>query len=207
VDRKSRFVVAWGFASSEEAAAPRVVQQTRERTRGRGAVMWVSDGNRVYETWVSRTYRDPLRTGKPGRPRLVRLAGVGLTQVIKTRVGRRIVSVRVRHCFGPRPAGAYTVHVERRNGVLRDRLNCLGRRTHAFAKHCWTWDALVTLSLFEGNWMQAHRALRVSHPTPCRSRPYLPRSPAMALGLSDHIWSWTEFLACCPARLHHCTTG
>jgi hypothetical protein len=25
-------------------------------------------------------------------------------------------------------------------------------------------------------------------------RRYVRRSPAMAIGLSDHVWSWTEFL-------------
>lgn len=200
-------MVAWCFAGSEEAAIPHVVRQTRERTRGRGAVVWISDGNRAYPTWVRRTYRDPMRTGRPGRPRLVRMADVGLTQVIKTRVGRRIVNVRVRHCFGPKPVGAYTVHVERRNGVLRDRLGCLGRKTHAFAKQCSTWDAAVGLSLFEGNWMQAHPALRVAHPAPGHAQRYVRRSPAMALGLSNHLWSWTEFLSCRPTLLRHCPKG
>jgi len=39
------------------------------------------------------------------------------------------------------PAG--TVHIERLNGTLRDRLGALTRKTHAFAKRDATWDALV----------------------------------------------------------------
>jgi hypothetical protein len=193
-ERESRFVVAWGFGSSEEAAAPGVVEQTRERTAGRRGIVWVSDGSGSYEKWVKRVYRDPVRTGRAGRPRLEATPGVGLTQVIKTREGRRIVDVRVRHCFGPNPARAHTVRIERRNGVLRDRLNCLTRKTHAFAKRDATWDAAVTLSLFEENWMRPHVALRIEQAGLPAGRKYLQRSPAMALGLTDHIWAWTEFL-------------
>jgi hypothetical protein len=38
--------------------------------------------------------------------------------------------------------------------VLRDRLACLTRKTHAFAKRELTWDAAVALCLFEHNWMR-----------------------------------------------------
>lgn len=192
--RKSRFVVASSFRRSEEEAAPEVVEKTRQRTSGQAGIVWVSDGSGSYEKWVGRVYRDAVRTGRPGRPRLERTPGVGLTQVIKTREGRRVVEVRVRHCFGPEPDLAHTVHVERRNGVLRDRLNCLTRKTHAFAKREATWDAAVELSLFEGNWMRAHPALQVKEEGLPGGRHYRRRSPAMAIGLTDHVWSWTEFL-------------
>ena len=187
-------MVAWSFRKSEEAAAPEVVGKTRRRTAGEAGVVWVSDGSASYEKWVGRIYRDPVRTGKVGRPRLARTPGVGLTQVIKTRQGRRVVEVRVRHCYGPEPELAHTVHVERRNGVLRDRLACLTRKTHAFAKREVTWDAAVGLSLFEENWMRAHTALRVKEEGLPGGRRYRRRSPAMAIGLAEHVWSWTEFL-------------
>lgn len=193
-ERESRFVVAWNAGASEEAAAPEVVRQTRDRTAQRRGIRWVSDGSGSYEKWVKRVYRDPVRTGRAGRPRLRQTPGVGLTQVIKTRDGRRIVLVRVRHCFGPEPSQAYTVHIERRNGVLRDRLGCLSRKTHAFAKRKATWDAAVALSLFEENWMRAHQALRIERTGLPGGRRYLQRSPAMAVGLTDHVWSWVEFL-------------
>ena len=192
--RKSRFVVAWSFQKSEEAAAPEVVSRTRRRTAGGAGIVWVSDGSGSYEKWVGRVYRDPVRTGTAGRPRLVRTPGVGLTQGIKRREGRRVVEVRVRHCYGPKPEMAHTVHVERRNGVLRDRLNCLTRKTHAFAKREATWDAAVGLSLFEGNWMRAHPALRLQEEGLPGGRRYRQRSPAMAMGLAQHVWSWHEFL-------------
>jgi hypothetical protein len=85
-----------------------------------------------------------------------------------------------------------TVHIERVNGTLRDRLNALTRKTHAFAKRDETFDALVFLQLFEHNWIRPHHALRVLMPD--QFQRYQPRTPAMALGLTEHPWSWITFL-------------
>lgn len=71
---------------------------------------------------------------------------------------------------------------------------CLTRKTHAFAKDARTWDAAVTLALFEHNWLRPHPALALRVPRTDQHQRYAPRTPAMALGLTDHSWTWTEFL-------------
>lgn len=187
--------MAWAFASSEDAAAPEVVRLTRERTAARAGRSWISDGRRVYWQAIRRIYRDPLHTGRRGRPRLIPTAGVGLVQAVKLRRGGRLVRIEVHPRIGEAPECPYTVCVERLNGVLRDRLACLTRKTHAFAKREQTWDAAVALCLFEHNWMRPLRALREAEPDPSTGRSYRRRSPAMALGLTEHLWSWTEFLS------------
>jgi hypothetical protein len=78
--------------------------------------------------------------------------------------------------------------------MLRDRLNALTRKTHAFAKTVETWDALVILCWFEHNWLRPHRALREAQEGLPEGRRDRPRTPAMAIGLTDHIWTWEEFL-------------
>jgi hypothetical protein len=191
--RASRFVVASSLKCSEEEAAAEVVPLTRDRTAGRRGIGWISDGLHAYKYWIQKVYRDPERTPL-GRTRKVPTPGVGLTQIVKTRKGYRIVKVRVRHCFGPPTADPQTVRVERLNGALRDRLNCLTRKTHGFAKRDRTWKALVGLGLFAHNWMREHPALREEAAGLPDGRRYTRRSPAMALGLSDHVWSWAELL-------------
>lgn len=193
-DRPTRFVVAWSFGPSEDEAIPRVVRLTRQRTAGRGGVPWLSDGRDTYRSEICRVYRDPLRTGKRGRPPLVMTPGLHLTQAVKHRQGGRVVRVEVRAVIGDPVACPYVVHLERLNGVLRDRLNALTRKTHAFAKVSDTWDALVTLCLFEHNWMRSHPALREKADGLPEGRRYVQRSPAIAMGLADHIWTWEEFL-------------
>jgi hypothetical protein len=103
-------------------------------------------------------YRDPQRPRKRGRPRLVSTPRVGWTQAIKHRCQGRVVRIEVCQVWGEPIACPYAVHEERLNGVLRDRLNCLTRKTHAFAKREQTWDAAVVLCLFEGNWLRSHPA-------------------------------------------------
>jgi hypothetical protein len=117
-----------------------------------------------------------------------------LTQAVKRRYQGRMVRVEVRQVLGEAVDCPYPVHEERLNGMLRDRWNALTRKTHAFAKTTGTWDARVILCLFEHNWLRPHRALREAGEGLPEGRRYRPRTPAMAIGLTDHIWTWEEFL-------------
>ncbi len=167
---------------------------TRERTADRRGIGWVSDGWAPYVEAIQQVYWD--RAPAEGLPWELRLPapGVALTQAVKHRQGRRLVRVEVRAVIGAEAAQPYTVHVERQNGVLRDRLACLTRQTHAFAKTDETWTAAFSLALFEHTWVRPHVALRRSLDPPDADRRYEQRTPAMALGLTDHAWSLTEFL-------------
>ena len=78
-------MVTWGFGSSEDEVAPKVVAQTRQRTSGGRGVTWISDGRPVYRRAVRQVYRDAQPTGKRRRPPLVLTPGVGLTQAVKRR--------------------------------------------------------------------------------------------------------------------------
>ncbi len=154
---------------------------------------WCSDGWGPSPRVLARTYRRPVRPGRRGRPPLRLPDGVALTQTVKRRGrGGRLRRIESRAPIGAPVAQPVPVHGERRNGVLRDRLACLTRRTHAFAKTAATWDALVGLALFEHNWLRPHPALR--QPAAVPGRRYEQRTPAMALGLTAHRWTWTEFL-------------
>ena len=111
-DRPTRFIVAWSFGPSEAAAAPPVVARTRMRTADQAGVPWVSDGRDVYRQALRRVYRDPVRTGRRGRPPLRPTPGVGLVQAVKHRRGHRLLRVAVRVVQGDAVACPYTVHVE-----------------------------------------------------------------------------------------------
>jgi IS1 family transposase len=192
IDRASRFVVAHASGPREEDLAARVFAQTKRRSAGQ-ALPWCSDGWRPSPEQVRRAYRQPVRTGRRGRPPLRLPEGVRLTQTIKHRDERgRLLRVETRATFGVAVAQPALVHVERRNGVCRDRLNALTRKTHAFAKTTVTWAALLDLHVFEQNWLHPHPALR--EPAVAADRVYDQRTPAMALRLTDPVWSWREFL-------------
>ncbi len=140
-----------------------------------------------------RAYGERVLTGKRGRPPWVVPPTVTLTQTVKHRDEHgRLLSVEIRAALAVSVGPAGTVHVERLNGVLRDRLNALTRKTHAFAKRYATGDALVGLQIFDHNFQRAHRCLRL--PLGDGVHRYHHRSPAMALGLTDHLWSLQDLL-------------
>ncbi len=191
-DRDSRFVVACASGPVSEDLIKQAVTLTVERTHRR-ALSWFSDGWHGYRSILVRAYRERVLTGKRGRPPWVVPSTVSLMQTVKHRDEHgHLVSVEIRAALGTSLEPAGTVHVERLNGTLRDRLNALTRKTHAFAKRDDTWDALVGLQIFDHNFHRAHLALR--QPFEEGIRRYRRRSPAMALGLTDHLWSFQELL-------------
>lgn len=185
VDRTTRFVVAHATGRNGDALVAQAVAVTVRRTQ-RCPLTWYSDGWRGYRAVLVRAYRQPVYTGRPGRPRLRMPDTVRLTQTVKHRDAQgHLRSITVVAALGSLAEQPGTQHVERLNGSMRDQVNALTRKTPAFAKRDATWDALVGLALFTHNWLRPHPA----------GRSHVPRSsPAMALGLTDHVWSWIEFL-------------
>jgi IS1 family transposase len=195
IDRASRFVVAWASGPREETLAQTVVATTRQRTAAQVGIPYVSDGWEPYAETIRTTYRDREPSGiRPGWDILRPTEGIRLTQAVKHRKGKRLSRVEVRATIGEPVDQPYPVHIERFNGVLRDRLGCLTRKTHAFAKEAVLWDALFGLTLFAHNWLRPHIALRLRLLQPVNGRHYDQQTPAMATGLTDHTWTWTEFL-------------
>jgi IS1 family transposase len=196
VDRPSRFVVAWAAGPRTADLAARVVQTTRARTAGQAGLPWISDGWEAYADTITDCYTDPVPAASAGRAWFIlhQTPGGRLTQAVKCRRRRRLVRVEVRATIGRAAEQPSTVHIERLNGVLRDRLACLTRKTHAFANAIPTWDAAVGLALFEHNWLRPHPALRQPLVVPVRGCRYHRRTPAMTVGLTDHRWSCVEFL-------------
>src|SRR5712692_4012360 len=191
-DRDSRFVVACATGPLSEELIEQAVTSTVQRTHQR-ELHWFSDGWHGYQNILVRAYRKLAPTGKRGRPPWVVPETVTLPKTVKNRDEHgRLLSVEIRAALGTAMEPAGTVHVERLNGALRDRLAALTRKTHAFAKRDATWDALVGLQVFDHNFQRAHRALCL--PLGDGVHRYHQQSPAMALGLTDHLWSLQDLL-------------
>ena len=129
-------MVAWAAGPREAVLAETVVQTTRQRTAAQAGVPWISDGWEAYAEAIADLYCDPVPAAIPGHDWSIlhRTPGVARTQAVKHRRGRRLVRIAVRATIGTMAGQPDTVHIERLNGVLRDRLACLTRTTHAFAK-------------------------------------------------------------------------
>jgi transposase-like protein len=163
------------------------------------------DGLASYVTAFRRACRTPLHTGRRGRPRLVPAAGFLLGQVVKRYAQRRVVAVTQRVVHGSAEALAAalaatrggtrinTAYIERLNATFRGAMVALVRRGRAIARTEATLTAGLYLVGCAYNFCWAHASLRLPAP-PEAAQKWLPRTPAMAAGLTDHRWTMAELL-------------
>jgi len=104
----------------------------------------------TYIRAIRETFRDPVHTGKGGRPRLCPWRNVLIAQVVKRYERRRVVDTERRIVDGT-PARVETLrrrsqgdgvintaYIERLNATFRERLAPLARRCRALARHTLT---------------------------------------------------------------------
>jgi hypothetical protein len=97
-----------------------------------------------------------------------------------------VISERVVVVQGsPEPSKISTSYVERQNLTMRMGMRRFTRLTNGFSKKLRNHAAAVSLHFFYMNWGRPHSAL---------ANPYA-RTPAMAAGLADHIWTCEEIAA------------
>src|SRR2546421_6241817 len=147
----------------------------------------------------------PPRTGKPGRPKkpsTVAPAGLLYAIVHKTRYKGRVVHVEPRIVFGeedavraalaasPVSTALNTAFVERYHGTDRNRNGHKVRRTAWFSKDWQVHNAVTYFTMYSYNFCWPVRTLRVRQ----TAGGWPKRTPAMAAGLADHVWSLTEWL-------------
>jgi transposase-like protein len=182
-----------------------VVRMVRRAARSPALLVCV-DGLASYVTAFARVFRDPVRTGRAGRPRLVPIAGLLLGQVIKHRAGRHLVGITRRAVRGSAAAitavlaatgtgtGINTAYIERLNATFRGALSPLARRGRAIARGAGALTAGMYLVGCAYNFCWAHDSLRgAADPEP--GRKWRERTPAMAAGLTDHCWTMLEWLS------------
>ncbi|MDP9380493.1 MAG: hypothetical protein M3Q29_10170 [Chloroflexota bacterium] len=157
----------------------------------------VTDGLASYAKQALRVFREPLHTGKRGRPKLVLSEGVMVARVKKCYERRRVVEVireivrgtegavhsRLQQTQRSAQALINTAYIERLNATFRSRLAPLVRRTRAGAHKRCTLEAGMWLVGSCYNLLWVHRSLEEG----C--------TPAMAAGLTDHRWTMEELLA------------
>ena len=163
-------------------------------------------------------FREALRTGRVGRPRLILPEGVMVARVKKRYERRRVVEVvrevvrgaegavqeRLMETQRSITALINTAYVERLNATFRARLAPLVRRTRAGVHKQATLEAGMWLIGTCYNFVWVHRSLRqerASEEPPARK--WIERTPAQAAGLTDHRWTLEELMSfvVMPARI------
>jgi hypothetical protein len=169
------------------------------------AILVCVDGLVSYVTAFLKVFRQPIRTGRRGRPRLVLPAGFQFAQVVKHSAKRHVVGVtrRVVHGTLARIEAVLTAtrtgtvintaYIERLNATFRAHLAPLTRRGRAIAR---TEPALTAGMWLVGtayNFCWPHDSLR-RLAAPDAPRKWDEPTPAMAAGLADLPWSIGELL-------------
>ncbi|MDQ5853200.1 MAG: hypothetical protein M3380_14240 [Chloroflexota bacterium] len=191
----------WGAVAPQRDTCliRQVVQQVRAAAQRGRPILWAVDGFAAWTTAILQVFREPVRTGKRGRPRLVVWADLHVVQVVKQYAHRRVVAVQQRVRHGSQRCAEAIVHatqvglgvfntayVERLNATLRTWLPALTRRSRTPARDTVQLEAALFWTGCVYNFCHVHASL---HGT-----------PAMAADLTDHVWSVHQLLRYRPKR-------
>jgi transposase-like protein/IS1 family transposase len=175
IERHTKLVLNIAMGKRDQRTTDAFVEGIRQAT-SRSAFQITTDGFAPYRTAVTTTLHDRL-TGFAQLIKVYRSSQEGEARYSPAEVA----SVETVPVFGqPDPERICTSIIERQNLSVRMGLRRFTRLTNAFSKK-WEnhWAALACWFAFY-NFCRVHKSLRVT--------------PAMAAGISDHVWSVRELL-------------
>ena len=198
------------------AMAPGVVHQVVQVLAPDCVPLFLTDGFKAYATALlthSGQWTQPARrqaTGPAPTPRWMPLPQRLDAQVIKTVRRRRLVSVKHRVVFGTLERvnqvlaacgwQINTAFVERLNLTIRQHGAAVGRRVTTLCKGEAGLRQQLALYHVYDNFCLPHASVRLPLPQPeptngsGSARQWRPCTPAMAAGLTDHVWTLREVL-------------
>src|SRR5262249_41818036 len=216
MEPESKLLLTLDVGERTLAMAQRILHQVALLLAPDCVPLFLSDGYKEYLTAIvthfGRWVQVPRRqaTGPAPKPRWMPLPALLYAPVVKTMRRRRIVEVKHRVVCGTLEAvqqvlaacgwQTNTALVERLNLSLRQRVAAIGRRS---ATLCKSEDGLgQPLALFQvyHNFVLPHASLRQALAEPVAThgsgsaKVWRPCTPAMAAGLTDHVWSLREVL-------------
>jgi IS1 family transposase len=216
VDPESKLLLAIDVGARTLALAQRVVHQVAQILAPDCAPLFLTDGFHEYMTallthygqWVQLPRRQA--TGPAPKPRWMPLPQLLYAQVVKTVRRRRLVDVKhrvvfgtleaVNHVLAPRGWHINTAFVERINLTIRQHVAAVGRRVSTLCKGEAGLRQQLALYHTYYNFCLPHTSLRLPVPQPeathgtGTAKCWQPRTPAMAAGLTDHVWTLREVL-------------
>jgi IS1 family transposase len=216
IDPVTKLLLTIDIGDRTLAMAQRVVHQVVQVLAPGCVPLFLTDGFKEYTTallthcgqWVHLPRSQA--TGPAPKPRWMPLPQLLYAQVIKTVRRRRLVRVSHRVVFGTLAAVEQvlaacgwqinTAFIERLNLSIRQHVAALGRRVTTLCKHEDGLRQQLTLYHVYYNFCLPHGSLRVPWPQPLptngtgSAKQWRPSTPAMAAGLTDHVWTLREVL-------------
>jgi IS1 family transposase len=216
MDPESKLLLVIDVGNRTLALAQRVVHHVAQVLAPNCAPLFLTDGFREYLTalvthyghWVQPARRQAI--GPSPKPRWMPLPQLLYAQVVKTVRRRRLVRVSHRVVFGTLEAVQQvlaacgwqinTAFVERVNLTIRQHVAAVGRRVSTLCKGEDGLRQQLALYHVYYNFCLPHTSLRQPLPQPLRTngmgsaKQWWPCTPAMAAGLTDHVWTLREVL-------------
>jgi IS1 family transposase len=192
LDPEHRLVVSVVPGKRTADKVEKLVQDFKHRTAGRSMNLITSDEYPAYKSAIL----DAYGTAVVAPPEL------HYATVHKTREKGRVVKVDFRVVFGTAVAvlaalaqslvskAINTAFIERHNGTDRNRNARKVRKSYCFSKNWGVHEAVTYFTLYSYNFCWSVRTLRVRD----ADGRWRQRTPAMAAGLADHIWTLAEWL-------------
>ena len=203
LDATSRFWMAGAVSiHRDRELADRLLHQVRACCQGVRALLVCTDGWSAYPHSIVRVFREKVKKkAGPGRACLEVWPDLCIVTVIKHTKKKRVVEITRKITWGAmdkaqkllqRTRGCKefnTALIERFNATMRERLAALTRKCRHAAQRLETLETGMYLIGSTYNYCWAHQELsnRKHFGYPC--------TPAMAAGLTDHIWSVSELLS------------
>jgi IS1 family transposase len=218
MDPVCKLILAMDVGDRTLAMAQRLVHQVTQVLAPECAPLFLTDGFREYLTALVTYYGEwmqPKRRQAKGpqpKPRWMPLPQLLYAQVVKSYRRRRLVGVTHRMVFGARETiesilakrgwKINTSLIERLNLDLRQHVAAIGRRVNTRCKpEMGLRQQLAVFGVYH-NFCLPHTSLRlaVGAPEPIDGmgavKQWQQQTPAMAAGLTDHVWSLREVLLC-----------
>jgi hypothetical protein len=216
MDPRSKLLVMVDIGSRTLAMAQRVMHQVTQVLAPHCVPLFLTDGLKNYGTAILPHFghwMQPERRQDKGpmpKPRWMPLPELRYAQVVKSYRRRRLVGVKHRVVFGTQLAieqvlarCGWTINTafgERLHLDIRQRVAAIGRRVNTLCQgEAGLRDQLMLFQVYH-NFVLPHASLRQALAEPISTngngsvRLWRPCTPAMAAGLTDHVWSLKEVL-------------
>lgn len=170
-------------------------------------LLFCVDGLITYVSAIQKMFAISISNGKRGRPSLAGWENLCIVRVIKQVSGKRVVGITQRLACGTwrqaclllkqtqNTLNAHTAYIERINATFRSRITALIRRGRSLVRHLSTLRNGMYLVGSVYNFCTPHKSLRKELYLPANRHRWIPMTPAMAIGITDHVWTVRELLS------------
>jgi len=179
MDADSKLMICWQVGERDAAAAYDLISDLESRLADR--VQLTTDGLRIYLTAVEKVFGADIDFAQ-----LVKIYGPDAAGEKRYSPAVCLGADRTRITGRPDPKHVSTSYIERQNLTMRMGLRRFTRLTNAFSKKLENHACAVSLHFMFYNFARVHQSLKTEKGQQ--------RTPAMAAGIADHVWSVEEIV-------------